>query len=220
MIINVGKSITSVNDGVAAELREELRARSIFCLNLISAPGSGKTALIEQTVRRLYSVMKIAVIEGDPHTDLDSLRVREAGAAAVQINTQAGCHLDATMIRKALAKLDLSGVNLLIIENVGNLLCPGPWELGEHSRVVIASLPEGADKPLKYPETFAGAEAMVINKIDLGPALKTKTEDIATNGLQVNPRLNIFPLSCETGEGLEQWCDWLQRRHKEISLNA
>ncbi len=220
MIINVGKSITSVNDGIAAELREELRARSIFCLNLISAPGSGKTALIEQTVSRLSGVVKIAVIEGDPHTDLDSLRVRNAGAAAVQINTQAGCHLDATMIRKALTGLELSGVGLLIIENVGNLLCPGPWELGEHSRVVIASLPEGADKPLKYPETFAGAEAMVINKIDLAPALRTKAEEIGANALRVNPRLEIFPLSCETGEGLEQWCDWLQRRQKEISRNA
>jgi hydrogenase nickel incorporation protein HypB len=220
MIINVGKSITSVNDGIAAELREELRACAIFCLNLISAPGSGKTALIEQTVSRLYGVMTIAVIEGDPHTDLDSQRVRAAGAAAVQINTQAGCHLDATMIRKALAGLDLTGVDLLIIENVGNLLCPGPWELGEHSRVVIASLPEGADKPLKYPETFIGAEAVVINKIDLAGALRTTAVEIAANARQVNPRLEIFPLSCETGEGLEAWCAWLQRRHKEIAGNA
>lgn len=212
MIISVEKSITSANDAVAAELREELRARGIFCLNLISAPGSGKTALIEQTVSRLAGVMKVAVIEGDPHTDIDSQRVRAAGAAAVQINTRGGCHLDAAMIKKALAALDLSGVRLLIIENVGNLLCPGPWDLGEHLRVVVASLPEGADKPLKYPETFLTAEAMVINKIDLEPALKTKVEDLRRNGLRINPRLTIFPLSCESGEGLAAWCDWLRRK--------
>lgn len=220
MIINVGKSITSANDAIAAELREELRARGIFCLNLISAPGSGKTALIEQTVGLLAGDLKIAVIEGDPHTDLDSHRVRAAGAAAVQINTQTGCHLDAAMIRKALAGLELAGVGLLIIENVGNLLCPGPWELGEHSRAVVASLPEGADKPLKYPETFAGVEALVINKIDLAPLLRTTAEDIAANALQVNPRLEVFPLSCETGEGLQKWCDWLRKRHQEMSCHA
>ncbi len=217
MIIKVEKSITSANSAVAAGLREELREKGIFCLNLISAPGSGKTALIEQTVHRLSGQLKCAVIEGDPHTDLDSERVRQSGAAAVQINTLGGCHLDAAMIRKALASLDLSGVGLLIIENVGNLLCPGPWELGEHFRVVVASLPEGADKPLKYPETFLAAQAVVINKIDLAGALKTTVADVRRNSLRINPRLEIFPLSCETGEGLEAWCDWLRRQQQVLT---
>jgi len=216
MIIKVEKSITSANSAVAAGIREELRARGIFCLNLISAPGSGKTALIEQTVRRLSGQLKIAVIEGDPHTDLDSERVRQSGAAAVQINTLGGCHLDAAMIRRALDSLDLSGVGLLIIENVGNLLCPGPWELGEHLRAVVASLPEGADKPLKYPETFLAANAVVINKIDLEGALKTTAADVRANAMRINPRLAIFPLSCETGEGVDGWCDWLRQKRQEL----
>lgn len=220
MIINVGKAITSANDAIAAELREELRQRQVLCLNLISAPGSGKTALIEQTIRMLAGRLQVAVIEGDPHTDLDSERVRAAGSLAVQINTQAGCHLDATMIKNALIGLDLSGAGVLIIENVGNLLCPGPWALGEHSRVVMTSLPEGADKPLKYPETFAGAEALVINKIDLAASLKTTAADIAGNALRINPGLTVFPVSCETGEGVAGWCDWLLARRRQVCSHA
>jgi hydrogenase nickel incorporation protein HypB len=213
--ISVEKSITSANDKVAAGLREELRAKNIFCLNLISAPGSGKTALIEQTVSRLAGVMRIAVVEGDPHTELDSDRVRATGAAAVQINTQGGCHLDAAMVRKALAGLDLCRLDLLIIENVGNLLCPAPWALGEALRVVMTSLPEGSDKPLKYPEAFITARALVINKIDLEGILRTRTEDIRKNALLINPGLEVLELSCETGKGLTAWCDWLQRiRHE------
>lgn len=220
MIINVGKAITSANDAIAADLREELRLRQILCLNLISAPGSGKTALIEQTTRVLAGRLRVAVIEGDPHTDLDSQRVRAAGSSAVQINTLAGCHLDATMIKNALTELDLSGVGMLFIENVGNLLCPGAWALGEHSRVVMTSLPEGADKPLKYPETFAGAEALVINKIDLAAGLRTTAAAIAGNALRINPGLMVFPLSCETGEGVAGWCDWLLARHRQVCCHA
>jgi hydrogenase nickel incorporation protein HypB len=220
MIINVGKAITSVNDGIAAELCEELRQRQILCLNLISAPGSGKTALIEQTIRMLAGRLQVAVIEGDPHTDLDSARVRAAGSSAVQINTLAGCHLDAMMIKKSLTELDLTGVGVLLIENVGNLLCPGPWALGEHSRVVMTSLPEGADKPLKYPETFAEAEVLLINKIDLAAFLKTTAADIAGNAHLINPNLTIFPVSCETGEGLSIWCDWLLERRRQLCSHA
>lgn len=220
MIINVGKSITSGNDAIAAELREGLRARRVFCLNLISAPGSGKTALIEQTIKVLAGKIRVAVIEGDPHTDLDSNRVRAAGSAAVQINTLGGCHLDATMVKKALTGLPLEGVGLLIIENVGNLLCPGPWALGEHSRVVMTSLPEGADKPLKYPETFALSDALVINKIDLAASLKTTVADIANNALSINPRLAVFPVSCETAAGVSEWCDWLLKRRREACRHA
>jgi hydrogenase nickel incorporation protein HypB len=215
MKISVEKSITSANDAIAAGLRDELRARGILCLNLISAPGSGKTALIEQTVLRLSGELRMAVIEGDPHTDLDSDRVRATGVAAVQINTLGGCHLDAQMVRRAVAGLDVDRLDMLIIENVGNLLCPAPWNLGEQLRVVMTSLPEGADKPLKYPEAFLSADAMVINKVDLEGLLRTRAADIRKNALLINPRLQIFELSCETGQGLGSWCDWLKRCRQE-----
>jgi hydrogenase nickel incorporation protein HypB len=196
-------------------LRNKLKAGNVFALNLISAPGSGKTTLIEQTVRRLAGKLIIAVVEGDPHTDLDSNRVRQSGAAAVQINTRGGCHLDAAMIENALASMDLDLVDMLIIENVGNLLCPAPWDLGERLRVVMTSLPEGSDKPLKYPEAFLKADALLINKIDLAGALRTSAEDIRDNALLVNPRLEVFNLSCETGEGLDDWCAWLLRQRQK-----
>jgi hydrogenase nickel incorporation protein HypB len=212
MEIALHASVTAANDAVAAELRASLGRRGILCLNLLSAPGAGKTALIERTVARFAGSLRIAVVEGDPHTDLDSVRVRRCGAEAVQINTLGGCHLDAAMVRRALAPIDLERVDLLIIENVGNLLCPAFWDLGEHLRVVVASLPEGADKPFKYPELFSLAQALVINKLDLEALLETKAADLRRNALQINPRLEVLPLSCTTGEGLEAWYGWLLQR--------
>lgn len=238
MKINMERSVTAANDAVAEGLRRELTGRGMLCINLISAPGSGKTALIEKTVEGLSGLVPMAVIEGDPHTELDSIRVRATGVQAIQINTLGGCHLDAAMVKDALFSLDLVEApdkhpepspppqqdpghhpekiekksGLIIIENVGNLLCPAPWDLGEHLRVVVASLPEGADKPLKYPETFINAHALVINKIDLEPALRTKVKDVREAALTVNPRLEVFPLSCETGEGADRWCRWLEDR--------
>jgi hydrogenase nickel incorporation protein HypB len=209
MIIEVNKSLTAANDALAAQLREELRAKGVFCLNIVSAPGSGKTALIEQTITQLKGTLRTAVIEGDPHTDLDSHRVRATGAVAVQINTEGGCHLDAAMIRRALNSIDLDQVDLLIIENVGNLLCPTFWDLGENLRVVMTSLPEGADKPMKYPEIFLLSHALIINKIDLEGLLKTTTADIRRNALLINAHLRVFALSCETGMGMEAWCAWI-----------
>lgn len=218
MLIEVNTSLTAPNDAIASQLREELGAKGIFCLNIVSAPGSGKTALIEQIIRHCRETLRIAVIEGDPHTDLDSRRVRDAGAAAVQINTQGGCHLDAAMIRKALTAIDLDQIDLLIIENVGNLLCPTFWNLGEHLRVVMLSLPEGSDKPLKYPEIFLLSQALIINKIDLQTLLKTTVDDIRRTALLINSHLQVFPLSCETGEGFKDWCDWLmQQRQKPMA---
>lgn len=210
------KSVTGANDAVAAELRGQFIRRKIFCVNLISAPGSGKTALIERTVAGLSPSLPTAVIEGDPHTDLDSQRVRETGAQAVQINTRGGCHLDAAMIRQALPDLDLDRTGLMMIENVGNLLCPAPWDLGEHIRVVVVSLPEGADKPLKYPETFLAAQVLIINKTDLEKALRTTAADIRDAALKVNPRLKVFALSCETGEGISDWCRWLGAQQRAL----
>lgn len=217
MIIEVNAALTAPNEALARRLREELTAKGVFCLNIVSAPGSGKTALIEQIINRYRETLRIAVIEGDPHTDLDSRRVRNAGAAvSVQINTQGGCHLDAAMIKKALTSIDLDQVDLLIIENVGNLLCPTFWNLGEHLRVVMVSLPEGSDKPLKYPEIFLLSQALLINKIDLRVLLKTTVADIRSAALLINAHLQVFPLSCETGEGLEPWCDWLMQQRQEL----
>lgn len=209
MIIEVNKALTAANDAIAAQLREELGAKGVFCLNIVSAPGSGKTALIEQLVDRLAGIRRIAVIEGDPHTALDRDRVAATGAQAVQINTQGGCHLDAAMVRQALAAIDLTCVDLLFIENVGNLLCPTFWDLGEHLRIVMTSLPEGADKPLKYPEIFTIAHALVINKIDLAGLVKASVEAISANARLINGRLPIFPLSCESGQGMEEFSAWI-----------
>lgn len=209
MIIEVNKALTATNDAIAAQIREELGAKGVFCLNIVSAPGSGKTALIEQLVSRLAGTRRIAVIEGDPHTALDRDRVAATGAQAVQINTQGGCHLDAAMVRQALAAIDLTRVDLLFIENVGNLLCPTFWDLGEHLRIVMTSLPEGADKPLKYPEIFTIAHALVINKIDLASLVKTSVDAISANARLINGRLPIFPLSCESGQGLEEFSAWI-----------
>jgi hydrogenase nickel incorporation protein HypB len=219
MKISVEKAVTSANDAVADALRNELKAKGIYCVNMVSAPGSGKTTLIEETLIRLKGKAKAAVVEGDPHTDLDSRRVRAAGGQAVQINTQGGCHLDATMIRRAVATLDLSGVEILFIENVGNLLCPGPWDLGENLRVVVTSLPEGADKALKYPEIFLFSHVLVINKIDLEGIVKTKTAEVRQNALSINAGLMVFELSCETGVGLDSWCDWLLHRRQTPENN-
>lgn len=218
MIIEVNQSLTAPNEALARRLNDELTAKGVFCVNIVSAPGSGKTALIEQIISRYRGTLRIAVIEGDPHTDLDSRRVRNAGAQSVQINTQGGCHLDAAMIQKALASIDLDQVDLLIIENVGNLLCPTFWNLGEHLRAVMVSLPEGSDKPLKYPEIFLLSQALLINKIDLRVLLKTTVADIRNAALLINPHLQVFPISCETGEGLEPWCDWLMQRRQELTV--
>lgn len=214
MRIEVNKSLTAANDETAEKIRTELQQKNIFCVNIVSAPGSGKTTFIEKTISRLRENLRIAVIEGDPHTDLDSNRVQAMGAIAVQINTQGGCHLDAAMIRKALDSIDTSQIDLLFIENVGNLLCPTFWDLGEHLRVVVASLPEGSDKPLKYPEIYSLSHSLIVNKIDLEPLLKTTKEDIIRNALLINSNLLIFPVSCETGEGTKEWCDWLLKQYR------
>ncbi|MFH1135134.1 MAG: hydrogenase nickel incorporation protein HypB [Pseudomonadota bacterium] len=212
MIISVEKAVTAQNDLIAARLRERLGDEKVFCLNLIAAPGAGKTSLIEKTIAGLGGRFGILVVEGDPRTSLDGDRVTAAGARAFQINTLGGCHLDARMVQVELDRADLGAVDLLIIENIGNLLCPAAWDLGEDVRVVVSSLPEGADKPLKYPETFSLAQVLVINKIDLGPFLPVKAADIRAAALRVNPGLEVFEVSCLTGAGLDQWLTWLGDR--------
>lgn len=212
MKISVEQAVTAKNDAIADGLRQRLARERVFCLNIIAAPGAGKTALIEKTIQGLGPQSGILVIEGDPHTRLDSDRITALGARALQINTLAGCHLDARMIGDALAAEDLGAVDLLIIENVGNLLCPAAWDLGEDVRLVMTSLPEGADKPLKYPETFARAGVLVINKIDLEQVLPTTVAQILENARCINPNLPAFPVSCTSGEGLSAWLDWVRRQ--------
>lgn len=212
MRIEVNKSLTAASDAIASQIREQLQVHDILCINIVSAPGSGKTSLIEQMINNLSEKKRIAVIEGDPHTSLDTQRIEERGITCIQVNTRGGCHLDAVMILDSIDKLDLQSIDLLIIENVGNLLCPSFWDLGEHLRVVMASLPEGADKPLKYPEIYSLAHVLIINKIDLEGVLRSTSSDIENTAHIINSKLRVFPLSCETREGMEQWCNWLLTR--------
>ena len=208
--IPVLTDITEANTLLAEALRRDLRARGIFALNIISSPGAGKTTLIERTVTALAGELRFAVIEGDLATSLDAERIVAAGAPAVQINTGGGCHLEARMVGQALKQLPLDQTDILIIENVGNLVCPTGWDLGEEIKVVVASLPEGEDKPLKYPSAFLNAQVAVLNKIDLEPYLPARVETLRQNALRINPNLTIFPVSCTTGAGLSAWLDWLR----------
>lgn len=209
-IIEVRQSVTAVNDRTAMALRRRFYDSRVGVLNLVSAPGAGKTTLIEKTVQAFQSEYAFLVIEGDPYTSLDTDRVNAMGAKGVQINTGAGCHLDAGMVEKVLIQEDFSSIDIIIIENVGNLLCPAAWDLGQNRTGVVASLTEGEDKPLKYPETFIRSDAMVINKIDLAPYLPSSAERLSDNALKINPRLEVFPVSCLTGEGLDGWFRWIR----------
>jgi hydrogenase nickel incorporation protein HypB len=213
-IIPILREITEANSQLAALLRTEFRHRDVLVLDVVASPGAGKTTLLEQTIERLKDELRIAVIEGDPTTTIDADRVEAAGVPAVQINTGGGCHLDASMIRAALAPggLDISQTDVVIIENVGNLLCPTGWDLGEDAKVVVASLPEGDDKPLKYPMAFLAAQALVINKIDLEPYIPAKVARLRANALVVNPGLAVFEVSCLTGQGLDAWLGWIRHR--------
>jgi hydrogenase nickel incorporation protein HypB len=208
--IPIVENILSANDRLADENRARLDAAGVFAVNLMASPGAGKTSLIEQTLPRLADKLRVAVIDGDIATSLDADRAAAAGAkAAIQINTGGECHLDAVMVHGALNQLDLREFDLLIVENVGNLVCPADFRLGTHKSILIASIPEGDDKPHKYPGMYRGVNALVINKIDLLPYINFRM-DFFTSGVEVlNPGVVTFPLSCRTGEGLDAWIDWL-----------
>jgi len=175
----------------------------------MSSPGAGKTTLLERTIERLRGQLSIGVIEGDIETSADAERIEAWGAETVQINTQGACHLEAHMIRDALQQVDLERIELLIIENIGNLVCPADWNLGEDIRVVVVSTSEGDDKPAKYPQMFAASQILIVNKIDLLPYVDYNVEKVKRQALAINPHLRIFEMSCRTGEGLDAWCDWL-----------
>jgi hydrogenase nickel incorporation protein HypB len=208
--VTIAQQILAANDAIAEEIRQSLAAHDIRTVNLMSAPGAGKTTLLERTIERLRGQVSIGVVEGDIETSADAERIEAAGAEeTVQINTRGACHLEAHMIRDALAQIDLSRVKLLFIENIGNLVCPATWELGEDVRVVITSTTEGDEKPAKYPQMFAVAQAMVVNKLDLLPYVDYDLEKVKRQALAINPYLRIFEVTCRTGAGLDAWCDWL-----------
>lgn len=212
--IPVLEKIHSANDRIAAANRAALDAAGVFALNFMASPGAGKTSLVEQTVKRLANSVRVGMINGDIATSLDAERAQLAGATAVQINTGGDCHLDAVMLSQALPALDLNAIDLLIVENVGNLICPANFALGTHHNVLIASIPEGADKPYKYPGMYRGVDVLVINKIDLLPYVPFDMEFFRKGVEILNPGVNVFPLSCVTGEGVDAWIDWLRAQVK------
>lgn len=208
--INVGRNILEANERLAAEHRQRFAAAGVKVLNLISSPGAGKTSLLEQTLSRLAGRLRCAVIEGDIQTDEDARRVAACGVRAVQIETQGACHLDGAMLSQALQPLDLNALDLLIIENVGNLVCPVDFDLGEDMKVAVLSVTEGDDKPSKYPALFREAGVLLVNKIDLLPYVDCDLARIHRTCRALNPRQAVFDVSCKTGEGLSAWVDWLE----------
>ncbi len=209
--ITVEERILLANEQLAAQNRALLDRFGVFALNFMASPGAGKTSLIEYTVRALRGKMRLAVVDGDVASSLDSERAAAAGARAVQINTGGACHLDATMLRQALKQIDLGETDLLIVENVGNLICPINFQLGTHKSVLIASIPEGDDKPYKYPGMYRGVDALVINKIDLLPYLDFDLDYFRRGVEALNANLETFVISCRGGEGLTEWRGWVER---------
>lgn len=207
--IPVLERILSANDRLAAENRRLLDQAHVLALNFMASPGAGKTSLVEQTVRGLAGRLRVAVIDGDIATSLDADRAAAAGATAIQINTGGECHLDAVMLQAGLQQLDLNQIDLLIIENVGNLICPSSFQLGSHISVLVASIPEGDDKPYKYPGMYQGVNALVINKIDLLPYVPFDMENFQRGVEILNPGVVTFSLSCRTGEGISAWLEWI-----------
>jgi len=215
--IQIVKKIMSANDQIAEENQEFLNSKNILTINVMASPGAGKTSLILRTIENISSQFKIAVIEGDtaPVT-IDSDKISNLNIPVIQINTGGECHLDALMVRNGLEQLDLSNIDLLIIENVGNLICPAAFRLGEHFSIVIASIPEGDDKPYKYPNIYRGIQSLILNKTDLLPYVDFNIDYFKQGIEALNPGVAFFPLSCKTGEGFEKWVDWLKTRIKEM----
>ena len=216
MEIKVLRDILSANDGIARKNQSLFNKHGILTINVMSSPGAGKTSFILQTIEKLKGKVRIAVIEGDVASTIDADKVSQQGVTAVQINTAGGCHLDANMTENALNNLPLGDIDLLLIENVGNLICPAGFALGEHKRVILLSLPEGDDKAYKYPIMFTQADVVLINKIDLLPYLDFNVSAFTDAVTGLNPSVNIFQVSCKTGQGLEGWFSWLEEQIKEI----
>jgi len=211
MKIRVNKKILEKNEDCAEANRKFFTRKNILCINMISSPGSGKTTILEQTIRHLKDKINIAVIEGDLYTRLDAERIRAAGVEAVQIETKGACHLSAVQITNALHKLNTDQLDIIVIENIGNLICPSDFDLGEQVRVVVLSVAEGDDKCAKYPKAFAQADVLLINKIDLMPHLDFDTKRVRQDALKLNKDLKIFEISAKTTDGMENWFKWLKK---------
>ena len=210
MKVKVVTNILEANDRIAAENKKIFEEAHVYVINIMSGPGAGKTSLLERTIREFDGKIRIGVIEGDIAGSDDAERIEELGIPVIQINTGGGCHLDANMIREVLDDLPLKDLDLLIIENVGNLVCPAEFKLGENMNVMLLSIAEGHDKPLKYPLMFQESSALILNKIDLLPYTNVDMEKIRKDSLSLNPKLKIFEASCKTGEGINEWTNWLQ----------
>jgi hydrogenase nickel incorporation protein HypB len=210
--IDIGKKILDENEKIAIKNSLYLAKHNILCLNLISSPGSGKTTILARTITDLKGKIKIGVIEGDIQTDIDARRIRAAKAPAIQINTNGGCHLSARQVSGALKELPVDKLDLIFIENVGNLVCPSDFELGEAGKIVVLSVAEGDDKPAKYPSIFAKSKVLLINKIDLINHVDFSLERAIEDARRLNKSIEIFPVSAKTGEGMDKWYNWLLRQ--------
>jgi hydrogenase nickel incorporation protein HypB len=212
MEIKLVKDILQANEVIAAQNKELFAQKGIYVINLMGGAGAGKTTLLERTIERLKGRRRMAVIEGDIATSRDAERIAAHGIPAVQINTGGECHLDGNMVRGGIGQLDLAGIDLLVVENVGNLVCPAEFNIGEDAKAMISSVAEGDDKPLKYPLMFQVSSVLLLNKIDLLPHVAFDVERFRADALKVNPRLEIIPISCTTGEGFDGWLRWLEER--------
>lgn len=212
MHIDMKQPILDKNDAIARELREEFARKNVFVVDLLASPGSGKTSTILATIDALCDEFNIAVIEGDIASNVDAERIKKQGIPAVQINTGGACHLESAMIKRAVDVLDLDRLDLIIIENVGNLVCPTDFDLGENIKVMILSVPEGDDKPLKYPGVFQAAKAVILNKVDTMPVFNFDEEAFRSAVTQLNPTAPIFPIAATKGAGVQEWATWLTER--------
>lgn len=212
MKIDMKQPILDKNDAIARELRERFAEHHVYVVDLLASPGSGKTSTILATIDALRDEFNIAVIEGDIASDVDAKRIGAQGIAAVQINTGGACHLESDMIRRAVDALDLDNLDLIIVENVGNLVCPTDFDLGEGAKVMILSVPEGDDKPLKYPGVFQTSEAIILNKVDTMSVFNFDEQAFRSEVEQLNPKAPIFPIAATKGEGVDAWASWLRER--------
>ena len=214
-IVRIEEDLLGKNNRLAAANRVRFAAHRLLVLNLVSSPGSGKTSILERTLSDLKEALRFAVLEGDQQTANDAERIAATGVPVHQINTGAGCHLDAHMVGHGVDHFDLAACDILMIENVGNLVCPAAFDLGEDHKVAVLSVTEGEDKPLKYPQMFQAADLLLINKLDLLPYLRFDLDQCREFARRVNPRLEIIELSCQSGEGMERWYDWLREQVKK-----
>jgi hydrogenase nickel incorporation protein HypB len=214
-IVTIERKVLEKNDEIARKNRDLFASRMIFAINVVSSPGSGKTSILERTLEHFNGKIPVAVIEGDVQTDLDAQRIAKYNVPVVQVVTNGMCHLEAKFVHDSLSAFDGKNIRLLIIENVGNLVCPSNYDLGEAHKIVVLSTTEGDDKPLKYPAMFRNASVLLINKIDLLPYVNCNIDTMVRNAMTVNPKLIIFKMSCTTNEGIPEWCGWVGEQFKK-----